>query len=79
MNSQCDRLIAYMREYGRISTYAAFKKLGITRLSGRIYDLKKRGYEIESVLEQGKDRYGNEVRWKVYRLSEKEKCTQNTK
>lgn len=79
MNSQCDRIIEYMREYGQISTYTAFKKLGITRLSGRIYDLRQQGYRIESDMARGKDRYGNEVRWKVYRLAEGERCTRNTK
>lgn len=68
MNSQCERLLEYLNDYGEISTYEAFKTLGITRLSGRIYDLKQSGHEIESVMMYGKDRFGNTTRWKIYRL-----------
>ncbi len=41
--SQCNRIMQYMHDFGSISTREAFDDLGVTRLSGRIYDLKKTG------------------------------------
>lgn len=38
--SQCEKIIRYMKDFGSITTMQAFQDLGITRLSGRIYDLK---------------------------------------
>jgi len=42
---------------GGITTLDAFK-LGITRLSGRIYDLRQQGVRIESKRKQVKSRWG---------------------
>lgn len=38
-----------------ITSMEAFRRYGITRLSGRIYDLKERGYKIVSVKETNKE------------------------
>lgn len=38
--NQCDKIIRYIKDFGSITTMQAFQDLGITRLSGRIYDLK---------------------------------------
>lgn len=47
--SQCNRVMQYMRDFGSISTREAFDDLGVTRLSGRIYDLKNRVYRLRTV------------------------------
>lgn len=44
--SQNDRILRYMRANGSITTMEAFLELGVTRLSGRIYELKENGYSI---------------------------------
>lgn len=44
--SQNDRILKYMESHGGITTMDAFIELGVTRLSGRIYELKEEGYEI---------------------------------
>lgn len=59
--SQCNRVMQYMRDFGSISTREAFDDLGVTRLSGRIYDLKKQGVPIADSMEKSKNRYGETV------------------
>lgn len=48
MKTQTDRVLEYMKENGGITAMAAFREFGITRLSARIYDLRKAGYEVNS-------------------------------
>ena len=38
--TQCQRIIAYIKEFGSISTLEAFRDLGVARLASRIHDLK---------------------------------------
>lgn len=45
--TQCERILIYMRENDGITTMDAFR-LGCTRLSARIADLKKDGNKISS-------------------------------
>ena len=66
--SQCNRVMQYMRDFGSISTREAFDDLGVTRLSGRIYDLKKQGVPIADSMEKSKNRYGETVTYKRYRI-----------
>ncbi len=49
---------------GSISCMEAFSELGITRLSGRIFELRKSGYPIGMIWKT--DRSGN--RYGVYRM-----------
>lgn len=39
--TQCEMILKYLEDFGSITTYESFIDLGITRLSSRIYDLKK--------------------------------------
>ena len=50
----------------------AFQDLGVTRLSGRIYDLKARGYRILTERVSGRNRYGEKVYYFKYSLMEEE-------
>ena len=50
----------------------AFQDLGVTRLSGRIYDLKARGYRILTERVSGRNRYGEKVHYFKYSLMEEE-------
>lgn len=43
-----DRILSYMKTYGCITTWDAFKDLGCTRLSAYIFNLKKDGYKIKT-------------------------------
>ena len=41
--TQKDEILAYMKKNNGITTMQAFRHLGITRLSARIFDLKEDG------------------------------------
>ena len=40
--TQADRVLQYIHDFGNISTFDAFTDLGVTRLSARIFELRKR-------------------------------------
>ena len=56
--THCDRILEYMRQHGSITQKEATDNFGCTRLSGRIYDLKKRGVKIRKTFEAGTNRFG---------------------
>ena len=68
--TQNERILDYIREYGGISQLEALKELGVMRLASRISDLRRRGYTINSTVEQVKNRYGETCRVKRYSLGE---------
>jgi len=68
--TQCDRIISYIEEFGSITTLQAFKDLGCTRLASRIHDLKQQGRDIVSSFVLGKNRYGDKVSYKKYTFNE---------
>ena len=51
----------------------AFNVLGVTRLSGRIHDLRQKGYDIESETIESENRYGDKVRYYKYFLKKDKK------
>ena len=68
--TQCERIVAYIHEYGSITTMEAFTDLGISRLASRIHDLQDMGYQITRESIQVKNRYGEAVRCTRYSLME---------
>jgi len=56
--TQNKQVLLWLQKYGTITDIEAYKKFRIRRLSARIYDLKKQGYnimtEIKSRKEDGK-------------------------
>ena len=65
-----DRVLKYMRDFGSITSWEAFKELGVTRLSAVIFNLKRDGHEIASEKESTRNRYGDRVSFSRYRLIE---------
>lgn len=55
--SQTKRVLEYMQEHNGITSYQAFRDLKITRLSARIYDLRRDGVNIdqERITKKNKD------------------------
>jgi hypothetical protein len=49
-----------------LTSWQAIELYGETRLSARIYVLRKRGWSIQSVNMTGKDRLGNDCRFVKY-------------
>ena len=70
--SQCERILKYMNEHGSITTLEAFVELGVTRLSGRIHDLRQKGYEIESERIDVKNRFGDTITCCKYSIADKQ-------
>lgn len=70
--TQCDRILRHLKDFGSISTLEAITEYGILRLASRINDLKRCGYNIVSTTGRAINRYGEETRFSVYKLIEEE-------
>lgn len=66
--TQKDRIINYIREFGSISSWEAYKDLGITQLGARIDQLKKEGYEFRTEWKSSTNRFGEKTEYKRYYL-----------
>ena len=67
-STQTQKVLQYMKDFGSITQFEAFRDLGIMRLAARIADLRRLGYVIESVIETGKNRYEETTRYSRYFL-----------
>lgn len=66
--SQVTDIIAHLRKHKTITSYEAIKQYGATRLSGIIFILRDRGFEIETEIVQGINRYGHISNYAIYHL-----------
>lgn len=66
--TNADRVLNYIKEFGSITSLDAFRDLGNTRLSASIFILRKE-YDIKSVNETTKNRYGDKVTYARYYLA----------
>jgi len=66
--TQEQRVLRHLEDKGTITTWEAFMEYGITRLSGKIYELRQKGYDIQGDLVGNVNRYGEKVRFMEYRL-----------
>lgn len=66
--NQRKRIIQYIQQFGSITTYDAFKDLGVACLPKRICELKQEGYVFHIDVETAKNRYGEPVNYNRYRL-----------
>ena len=70
MSGSKPRIIDYMKSHKGITSMDAFTDLGITRLSARIKELRESGYNISTIMIDGINRYGEPVRYGLYKLIE---------
>lgn len=63
-------ILDYMRKHGSITAMDAIRDFGCMRLASRVSDLRWDGYNIETVMEVGKNRQGETVRYARYYLHE---------
>lgn len=70
--TQCEKIVAYCKMFGSITTMEAFTDLGITRLASRIHDLIRAGYIVEKSPVTGQNRYGETVHYTRYTVKEAE-------
>lgn len=65
---QSDRVLEYIQKFGSITTLDAFKDLGVTRLSARIFELREQGYNLKTTYESRKNRFGETCIYARYTL-----------
>ena len=68
--TQCERILRHLRDYGSIDPIIAISEYGCMRLASRINDLKRQGYNISAERGKGQNRYGETTSFAVYRLVE---------
>lgn len=61
-------VLQWLKTGASISSMEAIENFGATRLSAIIFNLRKRGYNIETVWCEGTDRFGNPSRFARYYL-----------
>lgn len=66
--TQNEMVLDYMEQNGSITSMQAFESLGITRLSGRIYELREKGHIIENIRRETTNRFGKRVHYDEYKL-----------
>lgn len=70
--TQKERVLTAITNHGSISPWYAINHLGNTRLAATIHSLKKDGYEIDSVIEKGKNKFGDEISYARYFFKKKD-------
>lgn len=75
--TQEKEVLDYLRKIGSITSWEAIVEFGATRLSAIIYNLRKKGYNIETNDLIVKNRYGNATVIAKYVLKEGGEIEQN--
>ena len=65
--TQHDRIRQYIDDFGSITPMQAFYDLGITKLSTRINEMIRRGYEVKKEIILSANRYGEPTRYMKYK------------
>jgi len=66
--TKTEAVLRWLQSNASISSMEAIKEFGATRLSAIIFNLRKKGYNIETVTCEGTDRFGNKVQFARYYL-----------
>lgn len=65
------KVLEHLEKNGTITSIEAIENYGATRLSAIIFNLRKAGYDIETVNIPFTDRYGNKTQYGKYILHNK--------
>ena len=69
MKTQEDMVLEYMQSHKQgITSKQCFELFGILQTPKRIFNLRKRGYDIKATPKTGKNRFGKKVSFVVYTL-----------
>lgn len=68
--SQEEMVLNHLKVYGEIEPLTAMREYAVMRLSAVIYNLRKKGYNIETNDTTGKNRFGVSVNFATYILKE---------
>lgn len=66
VETQCARVLRYLKENESITAMEALNELGIFRLASRICDLRQSGIEISDRWKEVENRFGEKCRIKEY-------------
>lgn len=61
------KVLNHLQEKGTITSWEAIQNYGATRLSSIIFNLRKK-YDIDTIMTEATDRYGNNSRYAVYKM-----------
>lgn len=67
--TQKQRILEHLQKYGSITSLESFQLYGDTRLSDKIYRLRKDNYQFKEEWVEKKNRFGETVRFKKYILA----------
>lgn len=70
--NKTQKVLAHLQEKRSITSWEAIKYYGATRLSGIIYNLKDKGYDITKKMEDFTDKYGDKSKFARYYLKKEE-------
>lgn len=70
--AQRDLVLQYIKTYGRISSWDAYRDLGITQLATRISELKLKGFKFRKERVKTTTRFGVKTHYDNYYLVEDE-------
>lgn len=68
--TQKDRILKWLEDYGTITSWDAYKELGITQLGARIFELKQMDYKFTKETICTKNRYGYPTHYDKYKLED---------
>lgn len=66
--TQRDKILAYIQQFGSITSWQAYSDLGVTQLGARIYELKEQGYIFSKTRVNTTNRLGEKTHYDEYRL-----------
>lgn len=69
--NKTEKVLIHLIEKGSITSWEAILEYGATRLSAIIFNLRKRGMNIETMMVEFTDRFGDKSRYAKYILKEK--------
>lgn len=64
--TQEEKVLMHLKLFGSITPMEAIHDYGITRLAAKIHLLKEAGEPIVTIIELGKNRFGDKAHWARY-------------
>ena len=72
-DAQLAMIVEYAKTHRGITQREADDHLGCGRLSARIYDIRALGFDVETMMESGTNRFGRPTRYARYFIGERRK------
>ncbi len=68
-STQLEAVKNHLEYYGHLTSLEAIREYGITRLSDKVYKLRKQGLKIDTLPTHRVNRFGNPVTYATYILN----------